>query len=124
MYFGRYLRRGGLLLTLTRTLTLNDDRDGIIRWGVIVKVGRTSEMLQVVFVARIQKRCGCASRRQALSALEVSRRHIPSSTPNLAVERFLILGTKTCGVGLYLGRTWGELDICLMRDAIALPEIA
>jgi hypothetical protein len=80
-------------------------------------------MLQVVFVSRIQKRCGCPSRWQALSALEVSRRHIPSSTPNLAVERFFILCWKSCGVSLYLGRAWGELDICLMRDAIALPEI-
>ena len=102
LYFGRELWRGGLLLTLTRTLTLNDDRNGIIRWGVIVKMGRTSEMLQVVFVARIQKRCGSPSWRQALSTLEVSRRNIPSSTPNLVVQRFFILGCKSCGVGLYL----------------------
>ena len=87
-------------------------------------MGRTSEMLQVIFVARIKKRCGCSSGWQALPALEVSRGHILSGTPNLTVEIFIIHLSKSCGVGLYLGRPWGELDICLMRDAIALPEIA
>ena len=53
LYLSRQLRWGRLLLTLARTLTLNYDRNGIIRGGVIVKVGRTSEMLQVIFVARI-----------------------------------------------------------------------
>lgn len=53
LYLSWQLRWGGLLLTLSRTLTLNDYRNRIIRWGVIVKVGRTSEMLQVIFVARI-----------------------------------------------------------------------
>jgi hypothetical protein len=53
LYLSWQLRWGGLLLTLSRTLTLNDYRNRIIRWGVIVKVSRTSEMLQVIFVARI-----------------------------------------------------------------------
>lgn len=54
LYLSRQLRWGGLLLlTLSRTLTLNDDRNGIIRRGVIVKVRRTSEKLQVIFEARI-----------------------------------------------------------------------